>query len=71
MHETLDPIDRLFLERSMRERRPVSVGSSRRGRRTALRRLRAGVGRQLIRIGAAIAAEPMDVIHGRGRASTA
>jgi hypothetical protein len=62
MHETLDPTDRLFVERDLREPDRHEL-EHRRSIHAAPRhesRLRGRVGRVLIRLGAAIAAEPIE-----------
>lgn len=63
MHETLDPTDRLFVDHDLREpdrhdlehRRSIHDTA-----RPAGSSLRARLGRRLIRLGAAIAAEQID-----------
>ena len=61
MHETLDPTDRLFVEHDLREpdRRELDHRRSLHGA-PQQPRLRGRIGRVLIRLGAAIAAEPIE-----------
>ena len=62
MHETLDPTDRLFVDHDLREpdRHELEHRRSLHERARPAGSLRARLGRRLIRLGAAIAAEPID-----------
>jgi hypothetical protein len=63
MHETLDPTDRLFVEHDLREPDRHELEHKRSAHesgRPSSTSIRARLGRRLIRLGSAIAAEPID-----------
>jgi hypothetical protein len=70
MHETLDPTDRLLVERGMRDidRHELEhKRSTNEARHAAAASIRTRIGRRLIRLGSAIAAEPVEAVAAQRR----